>query len=377
MSKLATTRRAVIAGWVAFAAILNARIAFAGAKPHPANIGGETATTADKGFKGTFLGDRWIPSPKLASPEAQAFLQTLAGPDGRRPPLPQNYPPASDHAGWAALKRQVDAGIAASFADETARLHARLETVEMAGVKVQLATPEGGSQRPDCVYLDVHGGALIYGEGEFCRFSARKQADNLKVKVYGVDYRNPPEHPYPAALDDCVAVYGELLKRYPATNIIIGGGSAGGNLAAATILRARDEGLPLPAAAVLMTPEADLTESGDSFAVTDGLDLTYPNGLMPINLLYANGHDLRHPYLSPLFGDFTKGFPPTFLQAGTRDFFLSNTVLMHRALRRAGIQAELHVFEAMPHGGFHGAPEDLELAAEVARFVGEHWPAGK
>jgi acetyl esterase/lipase len=89
--------------------------------------------------------------------------------------------------------------------------------------------------------------------------------------------------------------------------------------------------------------------------------------------LYAGSHDLRDPYLSPIFADFSKGFPPTLLSSGTRDLFLSNTVLLHRALRRAGIEAELHVFEAMSHGGFFGkAPEDRELLGEHVRFIDEH-----
>ena len=119
---------------------------------------------------------------------------------------------------------------------------------------------------------------------------------------------------------------------------------------------------------VLMTPEVDLTESGDSFTTNLRLDNILSGSLMPANLLYANGHDLSHPYLSPLFADVT-GWPPTFIQAGTRDLFLSNAVRMHRKLRNAGVDAELHVFEAMPHGGFGGAPEDLEMAAERRRFL--------
>ena len=87
--------------------------------------------------------------------------------------------------------------------------------------------------------------------------------------------------------------------------------------------------------------------------------------------LYAGDHDLTDPYLSPIFGDVT-GFPPTFLQAGTRDLFLSNTVRFHRKLRAAGVEAELHVWEAMPHGGFFGAPEDAEIGLEARRFLGKH-----
>jgi acetyl esterase/lipase len=132
--------------------------------------------------------------------------------------------------------------------------------------------------------------------------------------------------------------------------------------------RAKDEGLPMPAGLVLLTPEVDLTESGDSFTTNLGLDNILGSRLMPANLLYAAGHDLSHPYLSPLFAD-VSGFPPTFIQAGTRDLFLSNAVRMHRTLRAAGVDAELHVFEAMPHGGFGGAPEDIEMRQEIRRFL--------
>jgi acetyl esterase/lipase len=199
------------------------------------------------------------------------------------------------------------------------------------------------------------------------------QADQHRVRCYGVDYRTPPEHPYPYALDDCLATYRYVLERHAPAHIIIGGRSAGGNLAVAMVMRARDEGLPPPAALVLLSPEVDLTESGDSFEVNKLVDVVLPGSLMSANLLYAGGTDLHDPYLSPLFGDLT-GFPPTFLQTGTRDLFLSNTVRMHRALRGAGVPAELHVFEAMPHGGFTGCtPEDDELAGEVARFVRSHF----
>jgi acetyl esterase/lipase len=130
-----------------------------------------------------------------------------------------------------------------------------------------------------------------------------------------------------------------LLRVRTPREIIVSGGSAGGNLAAALTLRARDEGLPMPAGLILNTPEVDLTESGDSFRTNLGVDPSL-RSLMPLNLLYANGHDSRDPYLSPLFGDLN-GFPPTILTTGTRDLYLSNTVRMHRKLRAAGVQAEI------------------------------------
>jgi epsilon-lactone hydrolase len=140
------------------------------------------------------------------------------------------------------------------------------------------------------------------------------------------------------------------------------------------MLRAGAAGLPMPACLLLISPEVDLTESGDSFRTNEGVDYVLLNGLAASVALYADGHDLTDPHLSPLFGDLT-GFPPTFLQSGTRDLFLSNTVRMHRRLREAGVDAELHVWEAMPHGGFPGAPEDAELTAEVRRFLSRHLAA--
>jgi acetyl esterase/lipase len=96
--------------------------------------------------------------------------------------------------------------------------------------------------------------------------------------------------------------------------------------------------------------------------------------LMQVNLLYAAGAPLDHPYLSPLFGDFSKGFPPTLITAGTRDLFLSNAVRFHRALRAAGVPAELHILEAAAHGFFGGGtPEEAEIDAEMRRFCNQWW----
>ena len=194
----------------------------------------------------------------------------------------------------------------------------------------------------------------------------------MQMQTWSVDYRMPPDYPYPAALDDVLAAYSGLLDVRAPEQIVVGGGSAGGNLAAALVLRARDEGLPLPGALILLTPEVDLTESGDSFQTNLGIDNVLTESLADSIALYAGDHDLRHPYLSPLFGDLTAPFPPTLLQAGTRDLFLSNTVRMHRKLRAGGVDAQLHVFEAMPHGGFFGAPEDDELTEEIRRFLSSH-----
>lgn len=248
------------------------------------------------------------------------------------------------------------------------------ENVTLGGVPAYDVDPQNRGVNHVCLFM--HGGGLLMGAGEVGGLMTVAFAQGARMRTIGVDYRMPPHHPYPAALDDCVAAYRALLERHEPGNIVVAGVSAGGNLAPALVLRARDEGLPLPAAVVLLTPEADLTESGDSFQTLLGVDPVV-SGLTASIKLYAGEHDLADPYLSPLFGDFSKGFPQTFLQCGTRDLFLSNTVRFHRALRQHAIPAELHVFEAMPHGGFGSllecglgeAPEDQEVYAELRRFL--------
>ena len=282
------------------------------------------------------------------------------------------WPALDDIAAWRALIASMDQMGLAGLTMMGQSVDAQTSQMSVDGTDVHVVSPRA-SDDDGSVYLEIHGGALLWGGGPSCRAMGIVTAGMVRSTVWAVDYRMPPDHPFPAGVDDCVAAYRALLRERPANKIIIGGASAGGNLAAATILRARDEGLPLPAAAVLMTPELDLTESGDTFNTLLGVDTALTSRLMPANLLYAAGHDLSDPYVSPLFGDFSKGFPPTTLHSGTRDLFLSNTVRMHRALRAADIPAELHVFEAATHIGFMGGPERMERTRELRRFVDTHW----
>jgi acetyl esterase/lipase len=311
------------------------------------------------------VGARDVPVPSHLSEAARAYLATAGA--APRSKLPQG----KDIATWRRAAEAWDARILPMMEPGLGSLPVRLETMRVGACDVHVATPEGlpaTSER--YAYLDIHGGALVFGGGRFAQLMAIWRAASLGCRVFGVDYRMPPEFPYPAPLDDCVTAYADLLTRHDPAHIVIGGLSAGGNLAAATVLRARDAGLELPAALVLLTPELDLTESGDTFFTNRDVDVALPEPLPEANILYANGADLTDPYVSPLFGDFARGFVPTFLQSGTRDLFLSNTVRMHRALLAAEQRAELHVWEAMPHAGFGGtSPEDIEMHQAIRLFL--------
>ena len=311
------------------------------------------------------LAARRVPYPAALSEAAKAVLALPR-------PAAGAYPALHNKDGWRRLIAARNAASAQMSAPYAARLKADVAAHPLGGLPAYVATPQGERLLDDRhVVFDIHGGALLFGGGEAnVRFATAAIALRTGRVAYGVDYRVPPDAPYPAALDDCVAAYRALLETVPAGRIVVSGTSAGGNLAAALLLRARDEGLPAPAGALLLTPELDLTESGDTFDTLMGLDVVLPARLMEMNLLYAGGAKLADPYLSPLFGD-VSGFPPTLLQAGTRDLFLSNAVRMHRKLRAAGVRAELHVWEGMPHAGFGGlTPEDREVSQELRAFIG-------
>lgn len=315
------------------------------------------------------LGPRVISPPKSISPQAQKFLATAAV------MVPTDPPPAHEKEAWRKRIARYNAMMDPLAQQMLESAPATVETKTIAGVTVHVGTPNAlPEHNRGRARIVLHGGGMVLLEGKFAMADAAMAAARTGCVAYSVDYRVPPDHPCPAAIEDIVPDLPRVNQNLQPDNLVISGASGGGNLAAASALKIRDLGLPLPAGLVLLTPELDLTESGDTFETNRHIDLVLQTGLPEMNALYAGGHDLRDPYLSPLFADFSKGYPPTFIQTGTRDLFLSNSVRMHRALLRAGIEVELHVWEAMPHGGFGGTtPEDAEVQAEVRRFIENHW----
>ena len=227
------------------------------------------------------------------------------------------------------------------------------------------------------ILLNFHGGGYVLGPGELGLAEAILMAGIGGFKVISVDYRMAPDFPYPAAMDDAMAVYRGLIKTVPPKKIGVFGTSTGGGMTLALVLRAKAEGLPLPAAIAPGAPWSDLTKTGDSYFTNDHVDnilVSYDGWLGDAAKLYAGGHDLKDPMPSPVYGDVT-GFPPTLFTSGTRDLFLSNTVRMHRKLLEAGAQTELIVFEGMSHAQYRMAPAAPETRlhfGELKRFFNAH-----
>jgi monoterpene epsilon-lactone hydrolase len=338
-------------------------------------VGSVTIEPGSNVHAGTMqLPSRTIPLPMSISEKARSALAAGAA----REVL--TSPEVTDLAGWRALIDAMHARVQPYVDMVWSSPALNIDVERIGGVDVYVVMrkdlPVGEQHKIN--YL-LHGGGWAFFGGRFVALPAAALAGYHGGVVYAVDYRMPPDHPYPAALDDCLSVYRELLARFDPRTILVSGESAGGNLAGALLHRARDVGLPTPGAMFLNTPALDLTHSSDSIATNYGVDVVLGEGVGKMADLYRNGADARSPYLSPLLGDLTRGFPPTYLRTGTRDLLLSDTVRMHAALRKAGVEADLYVGEAMPHAGFAvlgvDTPEDEDARADLNRWLARHWCA--
>jgi epsilon-lactone hydrolase len=330
------------------------------------------STTVAIGAAGAFDNTRSVPArelpvPDTASPELQAFIGAPFQPGW-------NTHPKSAEEWKAFVQSRADLSLKA-LPGLREHLGVKVEPDVIAGVKVFRVTPnEVAEANRNRLLIHVHGGGYVLGPGEAGIAEAVLMAGRGHFKVISIDYRMPPEFPYPAAMDDAMAVYKEIVRTTDPKKIAIFGTSTGGGMTLAMVLRAKAEGLPLPAAIAPGTPWSDMTKTGDSYFTNDMVDnilVSNEGWLGEAAKLYANGHDLKDPMLSPIYGDM-HGFPPTILTSGTRDLFLSNTVRVHRKLRDAGVVADLIVFEGMSHAQYNIAadsPESKTHFAEVSAFL--------
>jgi len=314
-----------------------------------------------------------IPVPAAASEELQAALRDWPRPDISAVP----DVPANDDE-WLANIEQSDERWASGIPLMLEQVPVQVVHDRLAGVNVHRVTPaEVSPANEKRLFLYVHGGAYVYGNGDAGIAEAILVANRIRIPVLSVDYRMPPNHPFPAAVNDVISVYKELLKSRSAKSIIIGGTSAGGGLALAAVHQYRNLNLQLPGAIYAGTPWADLTKTGDTLFTNEGLDrvlVTYDGFLAAAARLYAGKYDMKNPLISPVYGTFD-GFPPTILTTGTRDMFLSDVARTHRKLREAGVIADLHVYEGMSHAGYlisPDTPESLNMYSELGDFINRY-----
>jgi epsilon-lactone hydrolase len=218
----------------------------------------------------------------------------------------------------------------------------------LGGVRTAEITTDGTDPRHVVLYF--HGGVYVLGDAAQAAGLAAQIARRTAATVISVDYRLAPEHPYPAAVDDALAAYQALLDAgTDPAGIAFAGESAGGGLAVATLVNARDHGLPLPAAAFVMSPYADLTLAGTTMDTKAAADpLLSRDNLQPRVPDYTAGHDPALGLISPVFADLT-GLPPLIIQAGTHEVLLDDAIRLARQAATADVEVTLDITPAVPH----------------------------
>jgi acetyl esterase/lipase len=305
---------------------------------------------------------RVVPMPVTVSREAQSWLASLTQKSSAPQTLEQRRT-ATDE--W----RKQDSA-------EARKLYpVNVEETTTAGVRTDIITPLTAAEaNRDRVLINLHGGGFNSDSGSL--IEGVPISNLAKIKVVSVYYRLAPEYPFPAAVDDVVRVYKELLKSYKPHNIGIFGTSAGATLTAEVAARLKQSGMPLPGALGMFSVHPDYSRPTDSqeLFTLDG----FPGRLQPRDPnhpqedAYAGNTDRKDPVLSPLFADL-KAWPPSLLVSGTRDLLLSDTAMLHLALLRAGNDTQLVVFEAMPHAFWYHfqLPETKEALELMAKFFDE------
>ena len=304
---------------------------------------------------------RVIPMPTTISPEARKWLESLNLESLKQAGVPESL---------AERRTRTDAWRKMDSAEARKLYPVNVEETSMAGVRTDIITPLATAEG-NRVLINLHGGGFNSDSGSL--IEGVPIASLAKIKVVSVYYRLAPENPFPAAVDDVVAVYKELLKTYKPHNIGIYGTSAGAILTAEVAVRLKQLGLPLPAALGIFSAHADFSRVGDSWQMftLNGL----PGRMEPIDPShlpddqYVGKTDRKDPVLSPIFADL-HGMPPSLLVTSTRDILLSDTATLHRALLRAGDDAQLVVFEALPHAFWYhfDFPETTEALQIMANF---------
>jgi len=323
------------------------------------------APTRDTSYidaQGTAHITRVVPVPQTISSRAQQIVGRAEPDQGLKQSLEER-------------RRSTDAYTAGARAEWTKLCPNTLVDTTIAGVPVHIVTPEGMPEaNRDKVLLNLHGGGFNSDSGSYTE--SIPIASYAHIKVVAVLYRLAPEHPFPAAVDDSVAVYKELLKTYKPDQIVIYGTSAGAILTAEVAAKLKQLGLPLPAALGIFSGMGDFARPGDSVAMyalrglAGHLDPPTPGAHDPY---YVASTDAKDPILSPIYGDL-RGLPPTLFITSGRDLLLSGTVNLHRAYLNAGVDARLVVYDALPHAFWYDPqlPEAIEANHIMAEFFVKH-----
>lgn len=275
---------------------------------------------------------------------------------------------------------QQRSGFAALMAKFAVPDGVRQTPTELAGVPAVLVEPEGGASPDGPTILYFHGGSFVVGSPQTAMALTAQLVLRTGARAISLDYRLAPEHPFPAAIEDCLAAYRSLLDGgTPPASIAFAGDSAGGGLTVTTSLAARDAGVPMPAAIVAFSPGVDHTRSGASMTTKNGLDPYFtPESFQQTGALYLAGADPAQPLLAPAVHADLTGLPPMLLQVGTDELLLDDSVRLARRAVEAEVDVVLDVTAGVPHvfPAFVGTLDEADQALDrAALFLRQHLSA--
>ena len=228
------------------------------------------------------------------------------------------------------------------------------------------------------IIIYMHGGAYTFGNTECSLPLTLPLAHTTKIKLISINYTTAPQADWRQIFDECTSVIKALLlDGVNTSNLILAGDSAGGALAAGLCLKMRDEDLGLPGAIVLMSPWSDITETGDTYHTLREHDPSYYYDLHLKSCAdaYAKTEDQHHPYVSPVYGDYSLGYSPTIITGGTKEIFLSNFVRLYQAIDQVDVEVKLDLYEGLWHVFQHSAPSLPETKIslkKISQFINRH-----
>jgi len=282
-----------------------------------------------------------------------------------------NLPAPGDLADWAKAYDTVEKMVAADVPGIVSANEVTVEPGTLHGVPILSIAPKGWIDDGRIV-IYVHGGAFTFLSARSTLFESALMANRSGMKVISVDYTPAPAARWRQITDQVVSVYQAVLESgHKPAQIGMWGDSAGGSIVAGATLKLRDKGLPVPAALVLWAPWSDVSMAGDTYTTLADADPSLNVAdLKQSAAAYADAADQKNPYVSPVYGDYSKGFPPTLIQGGTREIFLSNCVRQYQAISQAGMPATLDLYEGMVHVFQPIAPDSPEGRAALMKTIG-------
>jgi len=307
--------------------------------------------------------------PKTISKEAQEMMKERKRSNRNTAQTPKGDAP---HKDWKKFQVFIDSLVFSGLNPIKELYKSKIDTVIIGGIRA-IDIKSKNYKKNDKVIVYIHGGAYVVLSADMTLASMLPLAEISGVRIIAIDYSLAPQAKFQQITDEVIQFYKGLLEEYDAKDIAIYGDSAGGGLAAGSVLKMRDLGIELPAALVLWSPWTDIDQVGDTYFTLADNDpsLVNTNFLENAALAYAPKSEFKNPYVSPVYGDFSKDFPPTLIQVGSKEIFLSNAIRMYRVLDDNDKIVKLDVYEGMWHvwQGHYKLPESKKAVENTKKFM--------